>query len=289
MKSSAPASRAAARTAASVGVRAGQPDVVGDRAVEQVRALRHPGDASPARRRGRSRPSAASPTRMRPAIGLDEPEQQARDRRLAGAGRRRRARSTPPVPGSSRSRSPRAAGSIAARVGERRRPAKRMVTSDGPRPAPAATPTPSRRSWPPSRGAARERLVEDREDPRRDGPPRRARVIAGRQLAQRQEELGHDDEDRQRPVEGDGAGHQAQADLDRDEGDRDGAAPFEHERRLERRPQDLHRRVAVLPADRPDGVDLLGAAAEHLERGEPAAACRGRTRRASGPRRTAAR
>ena len=94
-------------------------------------------------------------------------------------------------------------------------------------------------------------------------------MIAGRQGPQGQEELGNDDQDSQRPVEGDRPRHESQADLDRDEGDRDRAAPFEHERRLERGPQDLHRRVAVAAADVADRVDLLGAPTEQLERREP--------------------
>ncbi len=116
----------------------------------------------------------------------------------------------------------------------------------------------------------RHRLVEDREQPGRHGPARRTAVVARRQLAERQEELGDDDQDRQRALELDRAGHQPEADLDRDEGDRDGATPLEHERGLERGPQHLQRRVAVLAADRPDGTDLLGAPAECLERRDPA-------------------
>ena len=94
-------------------------------------------------------------------------------------------------------------------------------------------------------------------------------MIAGRQRPQGQEELGDDDEDGQRPVEGDRPRHQSQADLDRDKRDSDRAAPFEHERRLECGPQDLHRRVAIAAADVADGVDLLGAPPEELEGREP--------------------
>jgi hypothetical protein len=45
---------------------------------------------------------------------------------------------------------------------------------------------------------------------------------------QRQEELGHDDEDRQRAIEGDGTVHQAQV-MSTATSDRDGAAPLEHD------------------------------------------------------------
>ena len=132
-------------------------------------------------------------------------------------------------------------------------PAPGTPTPRPARPRRAVSPAGARRGW---------------RRPRGDGATRRPRVVARGELAQGQEELGHDDEDRQRAVEGDRTVHQSQADLDRDERDRDGAAPLEHERGLERGPQDLHRRVAVLAADRPDRVDLLAAPAEHLERGE---------------------
>ena len=65
------------------------------------------------------------------------------------------------------------------------------------------------------------------------------------------------------------AGHQAQADLDGDERDGDCAAPLQNERRLECGPQDVHRCVAVLAADRADVPDLLGAPSEHLECRQP--------------------
>ena len=135
----------------------------------------------------------------------------------------------------------------------------------------AAGPGARRAAAPAVRSTAdRDRLVEDRERALGDRPPGRPGVVARRQRPQRQEELGDDDQDRERPVEGDAAVHQPQADLDRDERDRDRAAPFEHERGLERGPQHLHRRVAVLPADRRDVGDLLAAPAERLERREAA-------------------
>ncbi len=114
----------------------------------------------------------------------------------------------------------------------------------------------------------RQRLVEDREGAGGDRPAGRARVIARGQVPQRQEELGDDDQDREGAVEGDDARHQPQADLDGDQRDRHCRAPFEDERRLECGPQDLHRRLAVLAADRPDVADLLAAPPEHLERRE---------------------
>ena len=120
------------------------------------------------------------------------------------------------------------------------------------------------------RPARRDRLVEDRGRALGDRPPGRPGVVRRGQRPQRQEEFGHDDQHRERPVEGESAVHQSQADLDRDEGDRHRAAPFEDERGLERGPQHLHRGVAVLPADHRDVGHLLAASAECLERRETA-------------------
>ena len=91
-------------------------------------------------------------------------------------------------------------------------------------------------------------------------------MIAGRQRSQRQEELGDDDQDRQRAIERDRAVHQPEADLDRHERHGDRRTPLEHERGLERGPKHLHRRVAVATAHVADGVHLLDAATEQLER-----------------------
>ena len=232
----------------------GQPDVVGDAAVEQVRKLRHPGDLRPPGAqvdRGEVRVADQDAAR----IGLDEPEQQARDRRLAGAADADQRGQAPgpdrEVEGPDRRLDP-------ARVRERdipegdRQAGWRAIRRNH-RDADAGARDADARIRPDLDVVPRRQgLVEDGEGARGDGATRGPRVVARRELAQWQEELGHDDEHRQRPVEGDGTVHQAQADLDRDERDRDGAAPLEHERGLEGGPQDLHRRVAVLAADRPD-------------------------------------
>ena len=260
-----------------------QPDVVGDAAMEQVWELRHPGDPCPPGAgvdQGKVRVAGQDPAR----IGLDEPEQQARDRRLAGAADPDQCGQAPgadlEVEGPDRRLDPTRVRVRDVPEGDRQSGWPIMV---------AGREVEAHAGLDPAAVARRQRLVEDGERARGDGTTRGARVVAGGELAQRQEELGHDDEHRQRTIERDRAVHQAQADLDRDERDRDGATPFQHERGLERGPQDLHRRVAVLAADHTDRVDLLAAATEHLERGEAARACRGRTRRASGPRRSAAR
>ena len=46
-----------------------------------------------------------------------------------------------------------------------------------------------------------------------------------------------------------------------------GCAPFEHERGLERRAQNIHRGIAIVPADRLDRLRLFFAAPEHLAPG----------------------
>ncbi len=116
----------------------------------------------------------------------------------------------------------------------------------------------------------RHRRVEDRHDPRRRLATGGAVVVVGGQPAQRHEELGGEDQDGQRRQERDPAGHQAQAELDRDQRDRHRRAPLEHEARLERRPQHAHRRVAVAQADLADPVDLLAAPAVGPKRGQAA-------------------
>ena len=134
-----------------------------------------------------------------------------------------------------------------------------------------ATPGPARASRRPRRHrAARHRLVEDREDPLGDRPAGRPRVIARGERAQREEELGDDDQDRQRALELDLAGHQPQADLDRHQRHGDSPAPFEDERGLEGRPEHVHRGLAVPAADVADVRHLLRATPEHLQRRQAA-------------------
>jgi hypothetical protein len=117
---------------------------------------------------------------------------------------------------------------------------------------------------------SRRRLVEDREQLLGRRLAGRPGVVPPGERSQRQEELGRDDQDGERAIERQRAGHQPEADLDGDEGHRDGARPVQHEPRLERAPQHLQRRLAVAPADRPHVLDLLGAPPEHLQRRDAA-------------------
>ena len=91
-------------------------------------------------------------------------------------------------------------------------------------------------------------------------------MVLGGQATQRQEELGREEQHRQGAFEREPAGHQPDAGLDRDERGGRGRTPFQHERRLERRSQDVHRRRTLSPADLLDRLRLLGAPPEHLQR-----------------------
>ena len=203
-------------------------------------------------------PSGRPPTRIDAGVGLDESKEEVRGGRLAGAGRPDECDDAAigddqvePVEGGRRSARIRDGDPGEDDLGlGRDRDAR-------PRPRRPATPV-------------RHRLVEHREDPLGDRPPFRARVIAHRERPQRQEELGDDDQDGQRPFELDRAVHQPQAHLDRDQRHGDRRAPLQDERRLEGRPQHVHRRVAVSTTDGADVLDLLGTATEHLQRRQAA-------------------
>ena len=106
--------------------------------------------------------------------------------------------------------------------------------------------------------------VQQREDALRRRFARRPRMILEGKLAQRQEELWRQQQDRQRAVEGDQPIHQAQADLHGDKRCRGDGGPFERERGLEGRAQHLHRRAAEALADLRDGLGLFLAAPEEL-------------------------
>ena len=277
MKASAPACSAAARTDASSAARVGPAGGCRRPCRGTDAGAAAPTRRAPARQPDRCAASGTSPTRIRPASGSTKRRSRFATVVLPAPVAPTRATTCPA--GIVRSR-PSSGRDVATGVGEPRPPRTGCRRPQERRPSRRATRSPA--------PAGRQRLVEDRE---RSAPPTvlpaAPGVVAGRQRPQRQEELGDDDQDGQRPVEGDRAGHQPQADLDRDERDRDRAAPFEHERGLERGPQHLHRRVAVAAADVADVGDLLAAAAEQLERRRAPGACRGRRRSASAARRSA--
>ena len=244
------------------GPRTRQPDVVGDRAVEEVRPLRHP--------RHRRPPRGTSVGLERAAIdadgarvGIDEAQEDAAERglaRSAGAHQGHRL-AGPQLEGgaverwclATRIREPQALerdagwfghGGIGGSFGR-----FGLIGRDR---------------------LGRPRLIEDLEGARDDRPARGAHMEARGEGAERQEELGHDEQDRQRAWELDGPLEQAQADLDRHQGDGDGRTPLQHEAGLEGRSQHVHGGVAVATADVPQVLHLLTAASEHLERGDTA-------------------
>ena len=119
------------------------------------------------------------------------------------------------------------------------------------------------------------RRVEDRVDAFGGGRGRTPDVVLGGQAPERQEELGREQQHRERPLEREPAGHQPDAGLDRDERGGGGRAPLQDERRLERGAQDVHRARALPAAHGPDRRGLLRAAPEHLQGRQPPQARRG--------------
>ena len=109
---------------------------------------------------------------------------------------------------------------------------------------------------------------EQGEDPLRCLGSGCARVEARAERTQGLVELGGEEEDEERLLEGELAIEQAQADGDRHHRRADRRDQLEHERREEGHAQDPHRRRAEALADLRDRGDLLAAAAEELQRGQ---------------------
>ena len=244
---------AAAALAAAIDVvvaRAGarHADVLGDGAGEQVRPLRHPGDAV-APCFDVDLPQIRPAGEHRSRVGLFESQQQAHDRRLA------------------RSRWPdkrrhRARRKVQRHVRERRR-SLRAITE---RHMLEANVTRRRDGARAGHALWLNARIDDGEQPLSRCPACRPGVILRRQVPQRQEELRRDHEHRERPREADVAVHEPQADLDRHERRRKARAQLQHQRRLERRAQHVHRRLAVVLARLAQVSELVPAAPEHLQR-----------------------
>ena len=139
---------------------------------------------------------ATPPTVIRPGVGIEEPQQQPRDGRLAGA---RRARRSPSAGRPARTRSTsRERGFGPARVGDGDAVRRRC------RPSEREGVVASRRRAAEAR-AARSGRVQDLEDPGRGLATRGALVVGGGEPPQRHEELGRDDQHRERRLEPDAA------------------------------------------------------------------------------------
>ena len=104
--------------------------------------------------------------------------------------------------------------------------------------------------------------------PRR-GDARDPRVETRAQQAQRQVELGRQNQDKERLLERQPAVEHPQPDLHRDDRGAERADHLEHQRREEGDPQHSQRRVTVAIADFGDDRDLFAAAVEQLERRQP--------------------
>jgi len=94
-------------------------------------------------------------------------------------------------------------------------------------------------------------------------------VKAGAQQPQRQVELGGQEQDEQGLLELQAAVEQAQPDPDGHDRRADGGHHFQDEGRQEGDAQHAHGGLPVAVADLGDGLDLLPAAAQQLECGEP--------------------
>ena len=228
--------------------RVSEPDVVGRGGPKEGRSLRHPRDVRPPGRGVALRQidgSHADP----PFRGLEQPEEEAGERALAGAARSdeddRLARVELEVDRVEHS-------ALASRIRERH-----TLEADG------------LETWARRRlGAPARALVPscEVEETARDGEPVRAGVELRGEASQRQVELGSQHEDRERRLEPDAALHEPHADGHRDERDAERRCELQDRARQERQPQRAHRGPAVLVAHPCDPLRLGLGAVERAER-----------------------
>ncbi len=222
-----------------------EPDVLGDRAAEEGRPLRHPGDlGAPGGRVAIGqvdRPGSDASAR-----GVDETKEERDDRALAAPARPdERDR----LAGHELEVDRVEHGSRPSRVGEGDSlEAHRHLER-------------ARRRGSPGAARGGRRLLEQLEETLRDGQAVGARVVLGREIAQREVELGREHEHREACLEAETASDQADADCHRDERDPERRSKLEHGAREERDAQRPHRRAAVLVARMLDPLPL------HLGRG----------------------
>ena len=234
MNPSAPARAAASRTSRSGASGVAEPDVVGDRAAQQRRMLGHPGDLPPPGVESGSRPRSTPPTLMRPPVGREHAEQQRGDACSCPA----------PLSPTSATVSP-------------GRSSRSSPSSTGPERAGYENDTRSKRTGaraglgasrgPPGHGGRRR--VEQREHPLGHGQPVRAGVVLRAQPAERQVQLGREDDHGQPGLEPEAAVHEPHARRHRDERDPQRGGQLEHRPRQEADAQRLHRRRPVALAD----------------------------------------
>ena len=257
------------------GAGAAQADVIGNRAIEEVGDLRHPGDQrAPLGSRQRIQRCAVDAD----AAGsrLDKTQQQPDDRALASAARPHQRYVLARPDGEGHAVEGRTS---AARVGVGNAPQTRCrrldaVLQTGPRarlPAPGAG---SVRSLVAARGIrsvrAREayRCIEDRKDTPGGCHSGRGSMKTHAQGTQRQVELGSQDEHEQRLFEGKATIEQAQADLHRHHRRAEGRKQLQDQGRQEADLEHPHGRLTKTLADFGNDRRLLAAASEQLERGQ---------------------
>ena len=119
-------------------------------------------------------------------------------------------------------------------------------------------------------GARGRRAFEQVEKALGDGEPVGAGVKLRGEVAEREVELGREQEHRQRSLQPDAAVDEPHADGDRDQSDPERRGQLQDGSGEERRAQRGHGRAPVLVADRRDPLGLLCAPVERAERGEPA-------------------
>ena len=223
-----------------------QPQVVGHGADDQHRALRHPGDPLPPGGGidvGEVDPADGDP----PALGTPEPEQQVEQGRLARAAG---AADADGLGGSDPQPEPLEHRPGAAVDGDVLHPQRHARGVGG-----GATVAAGRHG----------RGLEDREHLARGGEALHAVVEAGAHGPQRQVDLRGQHDREQAGLQVQRAVDEAQADRDRDQGDRQGGQDLEHQRGEERDAQGPHRGAAVLVGD---GAEALGLASGPAERDE---------------------
>ncbi len=214
-----------------------EPDVVGDRAAEERRPLRHPRDAARATRPASQAARSTPPTVMRPAGRLGEPQQQRGERALARA----------------------------ARPDERDRLAGRELEVDAVEHRAAVGRVGERDALEPDGAVARARRGASRSPARPPAAPRAGRAAApatampsalawncAPRLRSGRYSSGASTSTVSAGLEADAAVDEPDADRDRDERDPERRRQLEHGAREERDPERAHRRAAVLVADARD-------------------------------------
>ncbi len=231
-----------------------QGQVVGDGPGEQVRVLRHPGDLPPPAVRLQFGQVVGPPVGGgdpdRPGGGRGEAQQDAEQGGLAGSG------------------GPGEGDRLAGAQGERGAvQGGRAPAGEGHHEALGGEGGPGQGGR--GDGAARrQRGLQHLEDPVGGGEALDAGVVERADLADREVDLGGEDQDQQPGLQVEGAVDQPEADGDGDQCDREGGEQFQREGGDEGDPQGAQGGPAVVGGDPGDGGGLGAGPVEDLERGQ---------------------